>query len=68
MRFEHAAAYAMGIGLPLLGALRRRQLENEAPRDVSGLSNAAVLTVKGALYAVSLVALWRSVQRAGDAA
>ena len=24
MRFEHAAAYAMGIGLPLLEALRRR--------------------------------------------
>lgn len=24
MRFEHAAAYAMGIGLPLLEAMRRR--------------------------------------------
>jgi hypothetical protein len=24
MRFEHAAAYAMGVGLPLLEALRRR--------------------------------------------
>ena len=24
MRFEHAAAYAMGLGLPLLEALRRR--------------------------------------------
>ena len=119
MRFEHAAAYAMGIGLPLLEALRRRtnfdtihgyaddflagalllwaaraaslrrpnaglllaaawgvlcgglygsffwQLENEAASDVSGLSNAAVLTVKGALYAVSLAALWRSVRSAG---
>jgi hypothetical protein len=117
MRFEHAAAYAMGIGLPLLEALRRRtnfdtisgyvddfiagglllwaaratslrrpnaglllaaawgvlcgglynsffwQLESDAARDVSGLSNAAVVTVKGALYA-----LWRSVRRAGAAA
>jgi hypothetical protein len=119
MRFEHAAAYAMGIGLPLLEALRRRasfeplhsyvddflagglllwaaraaslrrpnaglllaaawgvlcgglygsffwQLGSEAARDVSGLSNAAVATVKGALYAVALAALWRSVRRAG---
>ena len=119
MRFEHAAAYAMGIGLPLLETLRRRtnfdtiagylddflagalllwaaraaslrrpnaglllaaawgvlcgglypsffgQLDSDAARDVSGLSNAAVVTVKGALYAVALVALWRSVQRAG---
>jgi hypothetical protein len=121
MRFEHAAAYAMGIGLPLLEALRRRtsfepihsyvddfiagalllwaaraaslrrpnaglllaaawgvlcgglygsffwQLENDAT-DVSGLSNAAVAAVKGALYAVSLAALWRSVRRAGASA
>jgi hypothetical protein len=121
MRFEHAAAYAMGIGLPLLEALRRRtnfdtiagyvddflagalllwaaraaslrranaglllaaawgvlcgglygsffhQLESDAARDVSGASNAAVLAVKGALWAVSLFALWRSVRRAGDA-
>jgi hypothetical protein len=122
MRFEHAAAYAMGIGLPLLEVLRRRtsfdtiagyvddflagalllwaaraaslrrpnaglllaaawgvlcgglygsffyQLESDAARDVSGLPNAAVVAVKGVLYVVSLVALYRSVRRAGAAA
>jgi uncharacterized membrane protein YeaQ/YmgE (transglycosylase-associated protein family) len=119
MRFEHAAAYAMGIGLPLLEALRRRTNfdtiagyvddfiagalllwaaravslrrpnaglllaaawgvlcgglyssffgQLDAASDVSGLPNAIVVAVKGALYAVALVALWRSVQRAGAA-
>lgn len=118
MRFEHAAAYAMGIGLPLLEALRRRtnfdtiagyvddfiagafllyaaravsrgrpngpvllvaawavlcgglyssffgQLGSTAATDVSGLANATVVAVKGALYAVALAGLVLSLRSA----
>jgi hypothetical protein len=118
MRFELAAAYAMGVGLPLLEALRRKtnldtisgyvddfiagglllyaaravsrsrpngplllaaawgvlcgglygsffgQLESPEPTDVSGLATTTVVAVKGVLYAISLVALARSVQSA----
>jgi hypothetical protein len=111
MRFEVAAAYGMGIGLPLLEALRRRtdfepfhayvddfiagalllhaaqavtrgkrsgpvllavawavlcgglygsffwQLVSTEARDVGGLPNAAVVAVKGALWAIALAGL-----------
>jgi peptidoglycan/LPS O-acetylase OafA/YrhL len=42
------------------------QLESARPTDVSGLPSAAVIAVKGALYAVALYALNRSVRRIGD--
>jgi hypothetical protein len=118
MRFELAAAYAMGIALPVLETLRRRtnfetisgyaddfiagglllyaarsvsrgrpngpvllvlawavlcgglyysffgQLEAAADRDVSGLSSSTVIVVKGALYAVALTSLFRSLRAA----
>lgn len=121
MRFEHAAAYGMGIGLPLLEALRRRtnfdtisgyvddfiagafllyaawsvsrgrrsgpvllvaawavlcgglygsffwQLETMARQDVSGLSGATVVAVKGVLYAISLVSLVLAIRNASAA-
>jgi hypothetical protein len=111
MRFEVGAAYAMGIALPLLEALRRRtnfehlpsylddfiagglllyaahsvkrtrrsgpvllavawavlcgglygsffwQLSRDATHDVSGLSNLAVVVIKGVLFAISLSGL-----------
>jgi hypothetical protein len=121
MRFEHAAAYGMGVGLPLLEALRRRtnfdpihsyvddfiagvlllwaaravsrgrpngpvllvmawavlsgglygslfwQLEEIAKVDVGGLPGATVVAIKGALYAITLAALFLAVRRANAA-
>src|SRR5215510_10768584 len=118
MRFELAAAYVMGVALPLLEVLRRRtnfetisgyvddfiagglllyaaravsrgrpsgrvllvlawavlcgglynsffgQLAGAGSRDVSGLPGAAVVVVKGALYAVALTSLVLSVRAA----
>jgi hypothetical protein len=118
MRFELAAAYGMGMALPLLEVLRRRtnfstisgyvddfiagalllyaaravsrqkpggpvllaaawavlcgglynsffgQLEGAASHDVSGLPSATVVFIKGALYAVALVGLVRSIRAA----
>jgi hypothetical protein len=39
------------------------QLESGRPTDVSGLSSAIVISVKGLLYCVALYALYRSVRR-----
>lgn len=118
MRFELVAAYAMGIGLPVLEMLRRRtnfetisgyvddfiagglllyaaravsqkkprgpvllvaawavlcgglygsffhQVGSSASHDVSGLANLTVVLIKGALYAVALVALGLSLRAA----
>lgn len=118
MRFELLAAYAMGVALPLLEALRRRtnfdtiagyvddfiagglllfaaravsrgrpsgpvllvaawavlcgglygsffhQLESGASHDVSGLPNAAVVAIKGFLYAVAVAGLVLAVRSA----
>lgn len=50
MRFEVAAAWAMGIGLPLLEALRRK--------------TNFVVVVKGILYAITIAALVCSLRRA----
>jgi hypothetical protein len=36
------------------------QLESREPRDISGLSNAAVVVIKGVLYAIALVCLFLS--------
>jgi hypothetical protein len=111
MRYEVAAAYVMGVGLPALEVCRRGsdfsriaayaddflagalllaaavctsrrkpigpvllvaawgivcggfyssffgQLENAAPRDVSGLPNSTVVAIKGAIYAAAILAL-----------
>lgn len=118
MRFELAAAYGMGVALPLLEVLRRGtnfstisgyvddfiagalllyaaravsrqqpsgpvllaaawavlcgglyssffgQLESAASHDVSGLPSATVVLIKGALYAVALLGLVRSIRAA----
>ena len=41
------------------------QLASPAPRDISGLPNGAVVAIKGAVWAVAIVALVLSVRRAG---
>jgi len=42
------------------------QLGSASATDVSGLPSAVVVAIKGALYAVALYALYRSVRRIGD--
>ena len=41
-----------------------QQLESDATRDVSGLPNATVVVVKGALYAIAIAGLLQSIRSA----
>jgi hypothetical protein len=72
MRSEHAAAYAMGIGLPLLEALRRRTVVDDFVAGARPLAGAWGVSCGGLHRSFSgrrgaAAALRRSAQTAGAA-